>query len=423
MHIFTSLFSILETILAHGGYWIIFLASALEAAPLVGSFVPGHALIILAGLFARIGVLNVYTVIWVSAAGAIIGDVAGYTLGKKYGFDFLVRFGKYFFLREEHLEKARKVMDKHTGKALIIGRFNPVTRALTPFLAGASDLHPYKFWTYNIIGGICWAVVSVLVGYVFGASYEVISKYIGKFIFIATILSLLIIWAYNFINSRRHIFAKYHLYTLIVNIGALYIFFKTIQDSFGNESSLAQLDVWVNLKMLAHESAGLTSFMYVITNVFSPANLVLLSGILIIYLVYKKRWHYVFLSSVSLLGGGVLSGLIKVLVARSRPENAYEMLSDYSFPSGHATISIIFCCLFMYISVTEIRNKYLKEFVGTLCIFCFLLTGISRVYLRVHWLSDVVAGFSLGLFWLSLVILFTKFAHSVVEPKLQKKSR
>ncbi len=423
MHILSQIFPFIEKILSHGGYWIIFVVSVLEAVPLVGSFVPGHALIILAGFLARIGVLNPFTVIWVTALAAIVGDVIGYLLGRKFGFDFLVKFGKYFFLTEEHLQKASGIMEKHTGKALIIGRFNPVTRALTPFLAGAGDLNPKKFWIYNIIGGVSWAVCSVLIGYVFGASYEVFSKYIGKFIFIATVLSILMIWGYQFINSRRHIFVKYHLYTLIINICALYVFFKTIQDALSTESFLAQLDVWVNLKMVAIATPTLDFFMLMITNIISPTTLILMAFLVFVYLAGKKRWYHMFLILFGVSGVALMTALVKLLVERVRPLNAYMTLPDYSFPSNHAAISIVFFSLVIYIFGKEIKNKYAREIFGTVNIFLIIAVGFSRIYLNVHWLSDVVAGYALGIFWLTFIMLLFKFIHSIVAQRLTEKQK
>lgn len=414
MHIFNAIYTTLEAILTHGGYWIIFVALFFEATPLLGSFVPGHALVILAGFLSNLGILNIQAVLIVSVLGAILGDIVGYKLGKKFGYSVLTRFGKYFFLHEEHLQKTRAILDKHTGKALILGRFNPITRALMPFLAGASGLHIKKFWLFNIIGGICWTFVSIGIGYLFGASYELVSQYIGKFIFIATILSILIVWAFYFVNSRKHIFAKYHLYTLITNIAALYIFFKTIQDALSNESFLAELDVWVNLKMAANATTEITHLMYAISSIISPITLSLLSLVLFGYLAIRKRWHHVVLVGISLGGGLLLNALIKIFVERVRPGNAFEILPDYSFPSGHATLSIIFFTLVMYLCSTEIKNKYLKELFGTINIFIFLLVGLSRIYLNVHWLSDVVAGFALGIFWLTFSMLFVKFLHAVL---------
>ncbi len=401
--------------LGYGAYTVLFLIAVIEALPLVGTFIPGHSLVILSGFLVRLGTLDLWPVLFIVSLGAIVGDVIGYRVGKKYGYDLIRKFGKYFFITEAHLQKAKDAMNRHTGKALVIGRFSPVTRAFTPFLAGAGDVHVNKFWLYNISGGILWSVSSVLVGYVFGASYEIASQYIGKFVGIAIILSILIVWAYRFINRQQHIFAKYHFYTLLVNITSLYIFFKTIQDVFSVESSLAELDVWVNLKMMSIQNVMGADIFTGITNFFGPVHLVLAGLAIACYLMWKKRIHQALVISFALLGGALFQGVLKELVERVRPENAVILETGFSFPSGHATMAAIFFCALIYVFGGVIKNKIGREIFGTLSLLLFILVGFSRVYLNVHWVSDVIAGFALGAFWLTALILFFKFASTAIR--------
>ena len=404
----------LET-LGYGAYTVLFIVSILEALPLVGTFIPGHSLVILSGFLVRLGTLHLWPVLILVSLGAILGDVGGYVLGKKYGYELIRKFGKYFFITDAHLEKAKEAMNRHTGKALIVGRFSPITRAFTPFLAGAGDIHVRKFWLYNIIGGLLWSVSSVIIGYVFGASYEIASQYIGKFVGVAVILSILIIWGYRFINRQKHIFAKYHFYTLVVNIFSLYIFFKTIQDVFSRESSLAQLDVWVNLKMLGIQSVLGVDIFNTITNLLGPESLLLAGLAIACFLMWKKRIHQALVISFALLGGAFFQAVLKQLVERVRPENALLLEKGFSFPSGHATIAVIFFCSLIYVFSGRIQNKVGRELFGITNLLLFILVGYSRVYLNVHWVSDVIAGFAFGAFWLTAVILFFKFVDAAWE--------
>ena len=195
-------------VLNHWGYWIILLSAILEASPIFGLFVPGQTIVIIGGFFAKIGVLDIGDVILFSTVGAIIGDLIGYLLGKKYGYSFISKYGKYFFFKKDNYEKTKVLMHKHTGKTLIIGRFHSLTRAFAPFIAGTTNVSFLKFMTYNIIGGISWAISFVLIGFMFGKSYEFGSKYIGRFIFAAIVLSILIIYGYQFIKKRKHVFTK-----------------------------------------------------------------------------------------------------------------------------------------------------------------------------------------------------------------------
>ena len=125
-------------LLNHWWYWIILFMAIAEALPLLGIFIPGQMIIIGWGFLAKIGILEIGDVLWVATLGAILGDLIGYLIGKRYGYTFLSKYGKYFFFKEIYLKKTQKLMQGHTGKTLIIGRFNSLTRAFSPFIAGAS---------------------------------------------------------------------------------------------------------------------------------------------------------------------------------------------------------------------------------------------------------------------------------------------
>ncbi|MCR4334253.1 MAG: bifunctional DedA family/phosphatase PAP2 family protein [Patescibacteria group bacterium] len=404
----------LRLILEHGGYWIVFVVSVLEATPVVGSFIPGHTIVFFSGFLAKLGILKLLPLMFFVSLGAICGDIIGYKLGKKYGYSFLEKYGHRFFIKKNYIEKIKEIMHMHSGKALILSRFNPIARPFTPYLAGAGGVHIKKFWIFNILGGISWAVSSIIIGYVFGASYEIVSRYVGRFIFIAIVLSILIIWGYKYINNRRHIFARYHLFTLGINIASLYVFFKMLDDSFSEKSVFAQLDVWFNLKMTVIQTPFLTEMMFFVTNYFSPLNITIFTIIIVAVLAYKKIWDNFFLFISSIGASAVMVTFVKYLVERTRPENALYLDTGYSFPSGHAVFSIVFFCLLFYILQSHTKRKFAREIIGLVSIFSFLIIGFSRVYLNVHWFSDVIGGFSLGLFIVSGLILARKIIYDNV---------
>ncbi|MDP2736505.1 MAG: DedA family protein, partial [bacterium] len=224
-------------LLDHWGYLIIFIAAISEALPVLGTFLPGHTIIILGGFLAKIEVFKLEAVIMAAAVGVVIGDLLAYYIGHKFGYDFVIRYGKHFFLNEEKYEKTKKLVSEHTGKALIVGRFSPFTRALAPFLAGIYKIKFPKFIFYSIIGGVSWSVVSVFLGYAMGQGFEGAAKYFGRFIIAAMVVIILIILGYHFLNKRRHIFAKYHIYYLTLNAVSIYVFSKMVEDYFDKEST------------------------------------------------------------------------------------------------------------------------------------------------------------------------------------------
>lgn len=401
------------------GYLIIFLSAFLEATPLLGTAVPGHTLVIAGGFFARMGIFNVGIIMAFASVGAIAGDLVGYWVGAKYGFSFLSKYGKYFFFKQEYLERTKNLIKQHPGKTLIIGRFNAVARALAPFVAGMSEVPFFKFLFYNIVGGISWAVSSVLVGYIFGASYEVASKYIGRILFWGIVGGIIIGYGYYILNKRRHIFAKYHLYVVSLNIISLYLFAKMIEDVIDNES-IAKFDIWLNQKMLLWHGPILDKIMIFITSIGNPLNLTLLCVLLFIILIWKKRWYYSLLVFLGTLGGLFFELAMKLIIHRPRPLDNLVPVSGYSFPSGHATMAAIFFGLLLYSFKGQIASKYLRRLFVLFNVILFLLVGFSRVYLSVHWSSDVIAGFSLGIFWLTFLVLLFRAINFLAENFVRK---
>ena len=404
----------LQTIVEHGGYLFISLTTILEGFPVIGQFIPGHTIVIISGFLAKLQVFNLTKVLITITLSAILGDFIGYKLGKKFGIDFLYKFGSFLFIKPEYIDKARSLIQKNSAKTILFGRFSPVTRSLSPFIVGASGVHSKKFWLFDSIGAILWATVSIMIGYVFGAGYHTIATILGRYIFIAIVAGVLIAWGYRLINKQFHIFARYELITLFVNLFGLVLFLKTIQDALTDKVFLLQLDLYTNNYFLVHASEPWLSIMTVVTNVLSPAYLTLVGVIGLMCFIYYKKYTYSIITAFSLGGGYISTFIIKNMVMRLRPEDAFIVQGGYSFPSGHAVAATIFFTLLIYIFITKIRSILWREILIVISVFLALLVGFSRVYLGVHWLSDVFAGIGLGLFWTTSIILFIKYVRLII---------
>ncbi|MES2470793.1 MAG: bifunctional DedA family/phosphatase PAP2 family protein [Patescibacteria group bacterium] len=416
----TTVVSLLQQVLEHGGYWIITLISCLEALPLIGSIVPGHTVVVAGGFFAKLGVLNLYYVIGLATLGAIVGDGIGYYLGKRYGYSLVTRYGKYFLVNQEQIDKAKALLAKHTGKSLVFGRFNPISRAFMPFFAGTSRVDPVRFWVYNIVGGIIWAVSSVLIGYVFGASYTIVAHYIGRFTLIGLGLSLLLVIAYRFINKRRHIFAKYQLYTLIISVFSLYIFFKTLQDTISIPSYMANLDVWVAEMITFFHTGWAITTMGAISHIISPETLTFAAFAMAIWYAYKRHWHNVWIILASYPVGLAWAYTLKAVVGRVRPLTMLVPETGFSFPSGHATASALFFSIIVYLAIQHSRHRIRREVQIVLAVIAAALIGFSRLYIGVHWFSDVVAGYALGIFWFTFSVLTIRYVEALIRGRKAK---
>lgn len=403
-------------LLDHWGYIIIFVSAIVETLPIIGTFIPGHTIIILGGLLAKLGVFKIEAVLFAAALGVIVGDLLAYYIGRKFGYDFVIRYGKYFFLNEKKYQKTKDMVSEHTGKALIVGRFSPFTRALAAFLAGIYKIKFTKFVFYSIIGGVSWSTLSVLLGYILGQGFEGAAKYFGRIVFAAIILIVLIFISYRMLNKRRQVFVRKHSLYLAFNVVSIYIFSKMVGDYFGKES-VYKFDLWLAQNIASVWQSWLNKLMIIVTNVFSPEILLVITMLAAIYFFIKKNWYKMVLISLSSVGGLILGAIFKYLVDRSRPTGGLVLESGLSFPSQHSLMALIFFSLVIFVFAKKIKNQLLKGLFIFGNIFLIILVGFSRIYLRVHWFSDVIAGLALGLFWLTFLILVFAVAIKLFKDK------
>ena len=413
-HIFSVIASHTEAIILAGGYPFLFLTVLLEGLPLVGTVVPGHVTIIAGGFLARIGILNIWWVLGLSIVAAIIGDFFGFSLGRKYGMPLIDRLRKYFFIKDSHITKVNDLLAKHTGKTMIIGRFSPITRALMPFIVGTSKTHVNRFWLFNIIGAVSWIGSSVLLGYAFGAGYHAVAGYFGKVVLIALICAILIIWGYRFVNLRFHIFRRYELFVLGLNLISLYALAKTVQDATAKTPFLVDFDSWVNLFMSTHITPFLQSCAVWISSFADVAPMASIGVVVAVGLALQKKWRSSAIMLIALGSTAFAVGFMKEFFMRARPENALQVIPDYSFPSGHSAVAAAFFMIVAYIAASKIKSWVWRETIIVLCVCATIAVGLSRVALNVHWASDVIAGWSLGIFLATASVLFVRYVAGII---------
>jgi undecaprenyl-diphosphatase len=151
----------------------------------------------------------------------------------------------------------------------------------------------------------------------------------------------------------------------------------------------------------------MTDFMLFITR-FGAEYVVFLMLSLVLVFLFFDRLKEALLLLIATGGAFFLNAFVKDIIDRTRPIVGIPVIQaeGYSFPSGHAMISICFYGVLIYLAFKYIKNIKLKYLIYLILGLLILFIGLSRVYLGVHYLSDVLGGFSLGIFWLSLCILF-----------------
>ena len=164
---------------------------------------PSEIIMIPAGYLAYQGEMNLYMVILVGILGSVAGALLNYYLAMHLGRKIILKYGKYFFIKEETLDKLDVFFAKHGEISTFTGRLIPGIRQLISLPAGLARMNMAKFSFYTAIGAGIWVVVLVAVGYVVGSNQELISEYMKSATLIALVSVVLIIIFYVVRNRRR----------------------------------------------------------------------------------------------------------------------------------------------------------------------------------------------------------------------------
>ena len=195
------------------GNWTYLLVGALaflETGAFIGLIAPGETALLLGGLVAGQGQVDVLTMIAVVWACAVAGDLTSFYLGRRLGRAFMVKHGAKVQITEARLEQVERFFDRHGGKAILIGRFVGLVRAVAPFMAGSSGMPLRRFVPYDVIGAGLWGSTFVVLGYVFWQSFSQLVDYakkgalaLGAVIVLVVAIVWLVRWLRNPENRAR----------------------------------------------------------------------------------------------------------------------------------------------------------------------------------------------------------------------------
>ena len=154
-------------------------------------------------------------------------------------------------------------------------------------------------------------------------------------------------------------------------------------------------------------SPGLTMFMRVISSLGSA--IVIITALLCIFLLFKDKKIFLQFFTLTFITK-VINHIIKIIVKRDRPSvlTSISVESGYSFPSAHTMVSTVFYGFMIYLIMKNIKNKKLKNTLAVILSLVILLIGISRIYLGVHYATDVIFGFIFGLI---ILFIFVKLVY------------
>ncbi|PIS14132.1 hypothetical protein COT65_00535 [Candidatus Shapirobacteria bacterium CG09_land_8_20_14_0_10_47_13] len=147
-------------------YAILFVIIFIETGLVVTPFLPGDSLLFAAGAFAALGSLNIWGLLVLLMAAAILGDTVNYWIGHFFGEKMIAN--PRIPIKKEHVAKTQAFFKKHGGKTIILARFVPIVRTFAPFVAGIGQMSYGRFISFNVIGGMAWVALFVLAGFFFG---------------------------------------------------------------------------------------------------------------------------------------------------------------------------------------------------------------------------------------------------------------
>jgi membrane-associated protein len=159
---------LIDTVLS--GWWIYVVMVGIifaETGLLLGFILPGDSLLFALGVVAGTGKINLFILIFSLLAAAIVGDTTGYYLGKRTGPKIFSRPDSKLF-KQEYVRRTQVFFDKYGPKTVVFGRFVPVVRSFTPFMAGVGGMAYHTFLPYSVIGCILWVGLLTLLGYGLG---------------------------------------------------------------------------------------------------------------------------------------------------------------------------------------------------------------------------------------------------------------
>lgn len=409
-------------------YFAVFLVSAGESLALVGLFLPGVAIMFGIGALVATGALELWPTLIAAVAGAILGDGASYWLGRHFHQQLRViwPFNRYPAL----VNRGVDFFHRYGGVSVILARFLGPIRPILPTVAGMLDMPPRKFLLFNILSAIVWAPAYILPGVAFGASLGMASQVAGRLAVLVLLLVALgwfMVWLVRislrllqprarFLLARILDWGRAHpsiepLLGAVLDperpearglaILALAFALITLLVSWFFSGWLEGLDQLV-FEFLSELRNPLADQLMIFITGLGDTSLVLLvlaigSGWLLLRRRPAAALHW--LGLVALVAG--LGYSLKELLAVPRPVSIYDGLSAFSFPSSHTSLAV---ALYGFLAVLVAREltprwRILPYVTATLIV---TIIGFSRLYLGVHWLSDVLGGLTIGLLALAL---------------------
>jgi undecaprenyl-diphosphatase len=433
----------IATVLGPWTYALVGVLAFLETGAFVGLVAPGETVVMVGGVVAGQGEIQLLPLIGLVWLCAVLGDTTSFYIGRRLGRRFLEKHGPRVKITHDRLEQVEGYFDRHGGKTILIGRFIGLVRALAPFIAGSSGLPYRRFIPYSIVGTGLWSTTFCLIGYVFWRSFDKVAHLVGQAIFgfgvtVAVIVGVVVAYRRRrdirawLQAHRRHplirplfvVAAPIYRWVVspVVSIVAPPVRFagqRLMPGELGLElttlTAVAGVGLFVFVVYLTEldRDLGPTPFdsdlldladklrMDMLVDVAKVVTdlgaLPTVAGLVVAaagLLAVRRRYAEAIVLVLGLVLIYIAVHVTKDAIDRPRPPGSLVETKGAAYPSGHAAYATA------WVAVGVALTRRLGLVTSGALVFIALgiaaAVGLSRIYLRAHWWSDVAGGWGLG---------------------------
>lgn len=413
----------------------VFAAALLEAVAVIGTVIPGSSIVFIGGVLIGLGAIDPWLTSAAAITGAILGDGVSYWVGHHYHEHIRTMWPMKNY--PGLFDRGQAYFARNGGKSVFVGRFLGPLRAIVPVVAGMANMPPTRFYAMNVLSALAWSGAHLLPGVLFGATLQVAGA-VSSRLAVLLIVVVVLLWAIGKLVSfgvrsgwphiaalrdRAVAYARARpgrpgrivlslfdparpespalLTAAVLLIGGAWMFLGILEDIASNDP-LVQVDQAINGVLQSLRTEWADNIMITVTGLGGAAGSIPVIIAVSLLLAFKRYWRTLAYWLAAVGFAQIFVWMLKYVLGRARPHNIYTGFEQFSFPSGHAASSIV---VYGFIAFLLARGKPVaaRIAIALAAALAIMLVAFSRLYLGVHWFSDVTASLSFGLAWVALL--------------------
>ncbi|WP_397451220.1 bifunctional DedA family/phosphatase PAP2 family protein [Pseudomonas sp. NA-150] len=365
----------------------IFLVACVECLAIAGIIVPGTVLLFAIAVLAGSGALSLGETLLLGLCGGLLGDGLSYLLGRHFHQN--IRRLPGLRHHPEWIGSAESYFQRYGIASLLVGRFIGPLRPMLPMVAGMFDMPFPRFAAVSLVAASGWSVAYLLPGWVTGAAIRLPLPE-GFWPQAGVVAGAIVVFAA--LSIHVSVTGKRYATKLIAALSLLMLIGLCLGYPY-----LPHFDQGVMALVQEHRSQAAELFVVLTTRLGDFRTQAFIVPTLIGILLISRQWRHAAFAAIALLGAALCNTFVKWAAARARPDILLDPLTSYSMPSGHSSGSF---AIFMVLAILAGRGQPVRLRLTWLLLGSIpaLSIALSRVYLGVHWPTDILAGAMLAFF-------------------------